>query len=65
MADSYYVLVEISLEEKNYQEITRLLIAMEKNTEVEWDENFNGEEMFDGYRASPEFAKWKTYLRSK
>ena len=59
--EAYHSLVEISLEEKDYTETTRVLIAKEKNTGEEWDLNFNGAEVFAGYRDSEEFVKWKAY----
>jgi hypothetical protein len=63
--DVYNALVAISLEEKDFIETTRLLMATEKNTEQEWEPNFNGAELFDAYRASKEFAKWQDYVRGR
>ena len=63
--DVYNALVAISLEEKEFAETTRLLMATEKNTEQKWDANFNGAEEFAGYRASKEFAKWRAYKQGR
>ena len=60
-AKAYLALMGIGLNEKNYPEVTRLMIALEKNTEVKMDINFNGAKEFEPYRSSPEMTKWKSH----
>ena len=60
-AKAYLALLGIGLNEKNYPEVTRLMIALEKKTEVKMDINFNGAKEFDPYRSSPEMTKWKAH----
>ena len=59
----YFTLIDLALMDKNYKEVTRLLINTEENTPVRFDPDFNGIDSYKDYLASPENIKWKAYKK--
>ena len=64
-AAPYLPLIELALVNKDFKEVTRLLISAEENTGIRFDPDFNGADGFKAYVASPEYEKWKAYKRGK
>tara|TARA_B110000438_G_scaffold122247_1_gene119356 strand:+ start:435 stop:1673 length:1239 start_codon:yes stop_codon:yes gene_type:complete len=64
-ADSYTSLIDLALADKDFKEVTRLLISAEENTDIRFDPDFNGANDYKEYIASPENEKWKTYKRGE
>jgi len=64
-ADPYTSLIDLALADKDFKEVTRLLIGAENNTDIRFPTDFKGADAFKDYVASPENEKWKTYKRGK
>jgi hypothetical protein len=62
-AAPYLPLIELALVDKDFKEVTRLLISTEENTAIRFEPDFNGADVYKDYVASPENEKWKTYKR--
>ena len=54
---AYQTLVVMAAAAEEYERVTKLLIAGEKKAALQWE--IEAAEEFAGYRASPEYAKWK------
>ena len=61
----YTSLIGLAMADKDFKEVTRLLISAEENTDIRFEPDFNGANDFKDYIASPENEKWKTYKRGK
>ena len=61
----YTSLADLALIDKDFKEVTRLLISAEENTDIRFEPDFNGADAFNDYVASPEYEKWKAYKRGK
>ena len=62
---SYFALINLAMVDKDFKEVTRLLISTEGNTAIRFEPDFNGADNFKEYVASPENEKWKAYKREK
>ena len=58
-------LIELAMADKDFKEVTRLLISAEEKTNIRFETDFNGADAFKDYVASPENEKWKAYKREK
>ena len=61
----YTSLIGLAMADKDFKEVTRLLISAEENTDIRFDPDFNGANDYKEYIASPENEKWKAYKRGE
>lgn len=58
---AHWVLVTISLKEKNYDDTLRLLIGIDRSFKLQWSDLSNEPE-YAGFVASPQYQDWLEYL---